>query len=119
VDKFSLAGKRLQRLEQGPWLNAPCGVAIAPANFGFFSNQLLIGNAGSGQIAVYDVDSGHFDGLLRDASGHALQNDRLWALRFGNDQGAGPSNWLFFTAGNIAKKLGISVNTLQRSLRAG
>jgi hypothetical protein len=23
----------------------------------------------------------------------------LWALRFGNDQGAGPSNWLFFTAG--------------------
>jgi uncharacterized protein (TIGR03118 family) len=99
VDKFSPAGKRLQRLEQGPWLNAPWGVAIAPANFGFFSNHLLIGNAGSGQIAVYDVDSGRFDGLLRDASGHALQNDRLWALRFGNGQSAGPSNWLFFTAG--------------------
>jgi uncharacterized protein (TIGR03118 family) len=99
VDKFSPAGKRLQRLEQGPWLNAPWGVAIAPANFGFFSNHLLIGSAGSGQIAVYDVDSGRFDGLLRDASGHALQNDRLWALRFGNGQAAGPSNWLFFTAG--------------------
>jgi uncharacterized protein (TIGR03118 family) len=74
-------------------------VALAPANFGFFSNHLLIGNAGSGQIAVYDVDSGHFDGLLRDANGHAIQNDRLWALRFGNDHAAGPSNWLFFTAG--------------------
>ena len=99
VDKFSPTGKLLQRLEQGAWLNAPWGVAIAPANFGFFSNHLLIGNVGSGQIAVYDPKSGHFDGLLRDANGHGLQNDRLWALRFGNDKGAGPSNWLFFTAG--------------------
>jgi uncharacterized protein (TIGR03118 family) len=74
-------------------------VALAPANFGFFSNHLLIGNAGSGQIAVYDVKSGRFDGLLRDVNGHAIQNDRLWALRFGNDHAAGPSNWLYFTAG--------------------
>jgi uncharacterized protein (TIGR03118 family) len=99
VDKFSPRGKLLQRLKTGPWLNAPWGVALAASNFGFFSNHLLIGNAGSGQIAVYDVDSGQFDGLLRDASGHAIQNDRLWALRFGNDHNAGPSNWLFFTAG--------------------
>jgi uncharacterized protein (TIGR03118 family) len=99
VDKFSPTGKLLQRLEKGPWLNAPWGVALAPANFGFFSNHLLIGNAGSGQIAVYDVDSGRFDGLLRDANGHAIQDDRLWALRFGNDHAAGPSNWLYFTAG--------------------
>lgn len=49
-------------------LNAPWGVALAPANFGFFSNHLLIGNAGSGQIAVYDADSGRFDDLLRDTS---------------------------------------------------
>jgi uncharacterized protein (TIGR03118 family) len=99
VDKFSPKGKLLQRLKHGPWLNAPWGVALAPANFGFFSKHLLIGNAGSGQIAVYDVDSGEFDGLLRDANGHAIQNNRLWALRFGNDHAAGPSNWLYFTAG--------------------
>lgn len=99
VDKFSPTGKLQQRLERGPWLNAPWGVALAPADFGFFSNHLLIGNAGSGQIAVYDAASGHFDGLLRDAGGHAIQNDRLWALRFGNGAAAGPANWLFFTAG--------------------
>jgi uncharacterized protein (TIGR03118 family) len=99
VDKFSTGGKLLQRLERGPWLNAPWGVALAPANFGFFSNHLLIGNAGSGQIAVYDVESGRFDGLFRDANGHALQNDRLWSLKFGNNNAAGPSNSLFFTAG--------------------
>ena len=99
VDKFSPSGKLLRRLESGPWLNAPWGVALAPANFGFYSNHILIGNAGSGQIAVYDVASGRFDGLLRDANGHALQNDRLWALQFGNGNAAGPSNWLSFTAG--------------------
>jgi uncharacterized protein (TIGR03118 family) len=107
VDKFSPQGKLLQRLEHGPWLNAPWGVALAPANFGFFSNHLLIGNAGSGQIAVYDVDSGRFDGLLRDANGHAIQNDRLWALRFGNDHAAGPNNWLYFTAGISAEAHGL------------
>ena len=99
VDKFSPDGKLLQRLERGPWLNAPWGVALAPGNFGFFSNHLLIGNAGSGQIAAYDADSGHFDGMLRDQNGHAIQNQRLWALRFGNGAGAGPTNTLFFTAG--------------------
>ena len=90
---------RAHRLKHGPWLNALWGVALAPPNFGFFSNHLLIGNAGSGQIAVYDVDSGRFDDLPRDANGHAIQNDRLWALRFGNDHAARPSNWLCFTAG--------------------
>ena len=99
VDKFSPKGKLLQRLKRGPWLNAPWGVALAASNFGFFSNHLFIGNAGSGQIAVYDADSGNFDGLLRDSNGHAIQNDRRWALRFGNDHAAGPSSWLFFTAG--------------------
>jgi uncharacterized protein (TIGR03118 family) len=82
-------------------------VALAPPNFGFFSNHLLIGNAGSGQIAVYDVDSGRFDDLLRDANGHATQNDRLGALRFGNDHAAGPSNWLFCTAGRSDKAHGL------------
>jgi hypothetical protein len=51
------------------------------------SNHVLIGKAGSGQIAVYDVDGARFDGLHRDANGHAIQDDRLWALRFGNDHG--------------------------------
>ena len=98
VDKYSPSGKLLQRLEHGPWLNAPWGVALAPADFGFYSNHLLIGNAGNGQIAVYDAN-GHFDDLLRDANGHALENNRLWALRFGNGAAAGPASWLYFTAG--------------------
>ena len=107
VDKFSPKGKLLERLQHGPWLNAPWAVVLTPSNFGFFSNHLLIGNAGSGQIAVYDVDSGRFDGLLRGTNGHALQNERLWALRFGNGQSAGPTNWLYFTAGISAESHGL------------
>ena len=107
VDKFSPKGKLLERLQHGPWLNAPWAVVLTPSNFGFFSNHLLIGNAGSGQIAVYDVDSGRFDGLLRGTNGHALQNERLWALRFGNGQSAGPTNWLYFTAGIRAESHGL------------
>jgi uncharacterized protein (TIGR03118 family) len=97
VDKFSPTGKLLQRLERGPWLNAPWGVALAPPNFGFYSNHLLIGSRQRPNCG-YDLN-GHFEGLLRDGSGHAMENDRLWALRFGNDHAAGPSNWLYFTAG--------------------
>ncbi|MBV9145265.1 MAG: TIGR03118 family protein, partial [Acidobacteria bacterium] len=110
IDKFSPTGQLLQRLQHGSWLDAPWGIALAPADFGFYSNHLFVGNAGSGQIAVYDPDSGRFDGLLRDATGangHALQNDRLWALRFGNDRGAGPHNWLFFTAGIFGEQHGL------------
>ena len=110
VDKFSPTGQLQQRLQHGNWLNAPWGIAVAPANFGFYSNHLFVGNAGSGQIAVYDADSGRFDGLLRDntgANGHALQNDRLWALRFGNGAAAGPTNWLFFTAGIFGEQHGL------------
>jgi uncharacterized protein (TIGR03118 family) len=107
VDKFSPMGKLLQRLQRGPWLDAPWGVALAPGNFGFFSNHLLIGNAGSGQIAVYDPVSGRFDGLLRDQNGHALQNQRLWGLRFSDGLAnprtgkitQGPTGVLFFAAG--------------------
>ena len=107
VDKFSPSGELLQRLERGPWLNAPWGVALAPANFGFFGNHLLIGNAGSGQIATYDAATGRFDGLLRDQNGHAIENDRLWALRFGNGANAGPTNVLFFTAGLFDESHGL------------
>src|SRR5689334_12205850 len=99
VDVFDANGNLLKRLDHGGWLNAPWGVALAPAGFGFYSNHLLVGNFGSGTIAAYDLASGHFDGLLRDANNRFLVIDGLWALRFGNGAGSGPSTTLFFTAG--------------------
>ena len=53
VDRFDLNGIFLQRLISNGALNAPWGLAIAPANFGLFSNDLLVGNFGDGHIALF------------------------------------------------------------------
>lgn len=98
VDKFSPDGNLLMRLENGDWMNSPWGVALAPDHFGNFSNKLLVGNFGSGNIGTFDPKNGKFKGLLEDNEGN-ITIDGLWALVFGNNANAGPSNALFFTAG--------------------
>ena len=70
-----------------------------PANFGNFSNDLLIGNFGSGQISAFDSDNGSFKGLLDNESNMPIVIDGLWGLGFGNDANAGSSDTLFFAAG--------------------
>ncbi len=99
VNAFSLDGVLQLRLHSGFWMNAPWGVALAPADFGRFSNMLLVGQFGSGNIAAFDPVDGHFRGLLRGAPSRPLKIDGLWALDFGNGAGAGPTNTLYFTAG--------------------
>ena len=107
VDVFTAKGKLIQHLEQGPWLRAPWGVALAPQDFGFFSHDLLIGNRFGGTIAAFDVVSGKFLGNLLDASDAPIAIDGLWGLEFDNrgsneagtttTPSTGPA--LFFSAG--------------------
>jgi uncharacterized protein (TIGR03118 family) len=103
VDVFDTAGALLARVAQHGQLNAPWGIAWAPASFGRFGGDLLIGNFGDGQINAYEEQAnGRFEhrGELRGSDGSKpLSIDGLWALEFGNDGGAGPSTRLFFTAG--------------------
>ena len=99
VDMFDSSGVLMMRLEHGKWMNAPWGMVHAPANFGQWSNRLLIGQFGSGQIATFNAKSGEFEGLLRGAKGKPININGLWGLGFGNDAAAGPSNTLFFAAG--------------------
>ena len=99
VDVFDGSGVLLMRLEHGKWMNAPWGMVHAPANFGQWSNRLLIGQFGSGQIATFNAQSGEFEGLLRGPKGKPISINGLWGLDFGNDSAAGPSNTLFFAAG--------------------
>jgi uncharacterized protein (TIGR03118 family) len=61
-------------------LNAPWGVALAPANFGDFSNDLLVGNFGNGTINAYNATTGAFAGTLTGPNGQALVNNNLWGL---------------------------------------
>jgi len=102
VDAFDTDGNLVARVAQHGLLNAPWGLALAPANFGRFSGDLLVGNFGDGKINAFEPQlNGHFGfrGQLRNGSGHAIAIDGLWALGFGNGANAGPTNTLFFTAG--------------------
>jgi len=112
VDIYNSKGRLLLRLEHGDWLNAPWGVALAPADFGRFSHNLLIGQfAGggdtqsSGYIAAYDLTTGKFNGLLQDAGGKPLAIKGILALSPGNfspsnnDSTAGHTAQVYFTAG--------------------
>ena len=99
VNAYSMDGVLQLRLHSGYWMNAPWGVALAPANFGRFSEMLLVGQFGSGYIAAFDPATGQFRGLLRGSPSRALKIDGLWALSFGNGANAGPVNTLYFTAG--------------------
>ncbi|TMD64731.1 MAG: TIGR03118 family protein, partial [Chloroflexi bacterium] len=99
VDVFDTSGHLIRRLVSHGQLNSPWGLALAPANFGRFSNDLLVGNFGNGRINAYDPKTGERLGQLKSQAGDPIVIDGLWALEFGNDATAGPSNVLFFTAG--------------------
>jgi uncharacterized protein (TIGR03118 family) len=115
VDVYSNDGVLLtpkHLIKSGGVLNAPWGVALAPANFGGFSNDLLVGNFGDGRINAFD-SHGNFEGTLKLANGQPFQEDDLWALRFGNgatDKAGNivaPTTTLYFTAGINDEKDGL------------
>jgi len=99
VDVFDPNGQLLDRfISKGP-LNAPWGLALAPAGFGEFGNTLLVGNFGDGRINAFDLVSGKHLGALKGANGRPLEIDGLWGLAFGNGLNDQPVNTLFFTSG--------------------
>jgi uncharacterized protein (TIGR03118 family) len=106
VSIFDLAGNFVRRFAAAGPLNAPWGVAKAGANFGPFSNDILIGNTGDGTINAFDPVTGNFAGQLKDGDGKVLVIDGLHALVFGS-QGLGDANTLFVTAGIATRQDGL------------
>jgi uncharacterized protein (TIGR03118 family) len=74
-------------------------MAPAPANFGRFSNTVLIGNFGDGMIHAFDATSGMLRGTLQQPDGKAIVEPGLWGIAFGNGLNNQPVNTLFFAAG--------------------
>jgi uncharacterized protein (TIGR03118 family) len=99
VDMYDLAGGFLARVASHGALDAPWGMALAPAGFGRFSGKLLVGNFGNGRINVFDPVTFEPKGHLKGTDGKAIVIDRLWGIAFGNNGTAGPANTLFFAAG--------------------
>jgi hypothetical protein len=100
VDVFDANGTFIKQLvPAGGALNAPWGIALAPADFGTLSKALLIGNFGDGKINGYDPATGTFIGTITDSAGAAFAMPGLWGIAFGNDAANQPDSTLFFAAG--------------------
>jgi len=102
VSSFDLNGNFLARIAGngiGSPLNSPWGLEIAPKSFGALAGDLLVGNFGDGTIDAFNLSTKAFDGPLLGLDGKPLVIPGLWALTVGNDDTAGSSNKLYFSAG--------------------
>jgi uncharacterized protein (TIGR03118 family) len=103
VDEFSPDGRLITRITSGGALDAPWGLAIAPAGWGHAAGSLLIGNFGDGRINIVATQGHHFahhiTGLVRVTStGRAFAEPGLWGLLPGTATNGG-TDALWFTAG--------------------
>ncbi|MGH8260998.1 MAG: TIGR03118 family protein, partial [Steroidobacteraceae bacterium] len=108
VNVFDTAGTLKSHLVPvGGKLDAPWGIALAPANFGTLSNALLIGNFGDGVINGYDPSSGAYIGTVSDANAQPIANPGLWGIAFGNGAHNQPATTLYFAAGVASEADGV------------
>jgi uncharacterized protein (TIGR03118 family) len=100
VNVFGTDGELLARFADGGKLNAPWGVALAPASF--FPGDgaqpaILVGNFGDGRINAYTPD-GKFIDQLR-VNNNILAIDGLWEISFPPSTSTIDPNRLYFAAG--------------------
>jgi len=117
VDAYDTSGNLIRRVASAGELNSPWGLALAPADFGRFSGDLLVGNFGDGRIHAFDpsqlASDGEFEavGLMHSAAGKPIKIDGLWSLQFGHGTTASSANGLtttlFFTAGPAEEAHGL------------
>ena len=101
VDEFTLDGHLVTRVASRGTLNAPWGLALAPAAWGQPAGTLLVGNFGDGHINIFEPKSNgkyRFAGQVRGTNGKTLAIDGLWALLQGTAT-TGGTDVLWFSAG--------------------
>jgi uncharacterized protein (TIGR03118 family) len=85
IDAYDTDGTFLARIASRGALNAPWGMAMAPSNFGRFSNMLLVGNFGDGHINATDPQTFEVKGQLKNQQGKPIVIDGLWRGRRVNE----------------------------------
>jgi uncharacterized protein (TIGR03118 family) len=102
VDIFDFGGNLMSEFASAGPLNAPWGIAIAPAGFGSLQGDVLIGNFGDGTINIFTPNGNavaNFEGPLMSSNGQPFAFPGLWSLVFGNGDSDKPLTTLFYTAG--------------------
>jgi len=93
-------GTLIATWDGGRYLNAPWGIAKAPAQgFGPHSGALLVSNFGDGTIAVLDPKTRKAVDFLRRPDGLRVEIDGIWGITFGNGVSLGRADALYFAAG--------------------
>ena len=114
VDIYDLEGIFVKRFASNGPLNVPSAIVQAGANFGAFSNDILIGNFADGVINAFDPGTGQYLGALKDGNGTPIANQQLHSMFFG-DGTAGNADTLYLTAAPAGTTSGIfaavTVNT--------
>jgi uncharacterized protein (TIGR03118 family) len=93
-------------------------MAMASGDFGIYSHDLLVGQFGSGNVAVYDPQTGRFKGLLEDATSNPIAIQGLWELSFGSGGTSGLATTLYFSAGSDGETHGLlgSITPVENTL---
>ncbi len=106
IAEFDLDGWLIAVWDDRGLLDAPWGLALAPANFGALSGTLLVGNFGDddsgsprGALTAFDTGARRAVNYVRDAAGAPLQVPGVWGLVFGNGDTLGDTNALYYAAG--------------------
>jgi uncharacterized protein (TIGR03118 family) len=108
IDEFDTSGGFIRRFATRGLLNSPWGMVVAPAGFGSFDGDLLVGNFGDSHVSAFAPATGVFMGQLTDTSGNVLvltggfqgtDTKGLWGIGFGNGAGGADANALFFATG--------------------
>jgi uncharacterized protein (TIGR03118 family) len=110
VDVFDFSGNFVSRFASSGALNAPWGIAVAPAGFASLAGDVLIGNFGDGKINIFTPNGTQLAtsvGSLTGSGGQALSFAGLWSLAFGNGDSDKPLTTLFYTAGFASQTDGV------------
>jgi uncharacterized protein (TIGR03118 family) len=82
-------------------------LAVAPADFGPYANDLLVGDYRTKRIGAFDIDTGAYVGPLADDNGTTILSYNFGGLAFGSDYRGGASQDLYIASGTFPNLYGL------------
>ncbi len=110
IDIFTESGTLVKTLvANSKKLNQPWGFAMAPSNFGVFSNALLVSNnVNAGSVVAFDPNTGAFLGVISTSAGKKITLGGVWGIEFGGgDPQNGNTNSLYWVGGPKSDTAGV------------